>query len=298
MFKSTLILSDFLQIPMGFEWYEGAYWPYHISEWLVPNRCQTLANSTDFRELSTSECTLRHDILSSLLGRICSRNISPAEVEEKLGISHCNIIHDPFETSPRVIQDLNDCASSCYSSNLLPEVAHIHHSKTLNIGVHFRLGDIHLDGEHAFCDLKPIGPIVRVLDSSSTLDVRSISFRDVVEFLSNIDAEGCQIRLKLYAMGVEEVNGLPFPYELVSTGDDRRDFLDYVSNDIMIQGHSSFSVLAAFATGKQKVVVTSSTQSAKYAQHFNSVVSVLHPSDKFTINCPFLSVGSNFAHDS
>lgn len=297
MVKSTLILSDFLQIPIGFEWYEGGYWPYHISDWLVKNHCQTLANRTDFLRLSEgTSCTLRHDLLSGLLDRICSRDISVFELEGILGISDCSVIYDP--SSPGFIENYNDCASSWFGSNILPEAPQTASSNILRIGVHFRAGDVHLDGEHAYSDLKVIGNIVRVLDATSTLDPRSILFREAVQFLSNMDAKGCEIKLKVYAMGVEEVVGLPFPYELVNTGSDRRDFLDYVSNDVMIQGISSFSALAAFATGKHKVIVTNQKAHPKYAQRAGAIIDVLQPTDAFKIVCPHTSVGFNFAYDN
>ena len=65
----------------------------------------------------------------------------------------------------------------------------------------------------------------------------------------------------------------------------------------MIQGFSSFSVLAAFATGKRKVVVTDKSWSEKYLQHFKPVVDLVLPTEKFRIKCPLESIGSNFAAD-
>ena len=296
MIKSTVILSDFLQIPIGFEWYDDGLFPYHISDWIVPNHCQGVANRTDFLNLS-AHCTLRHDILSSMMNRICTRSISKKQVEKMLGISSCQVIHDLLDTVPRVIETWNDCASSWYRSNILPHAPKILSSHTLKIGVHFRMGDVH-DGVYARTDNGHIiGPIVRVLDSASTLDSRSISFTDVVSFLKNIVAEGCHVKLSIYALGVEKVVGLPFPYELVNTGNDRRDFLDYVSNDVMIQGVSSFSALAAFATGKHKVVVTDKKGHPKYFQAFQKTVDVLHPTDALKVKCPIMSVGSNFARN-
>jgi hypothetical protein len=285
--KPTIILSDFLQVPLGFEWSDApSDHPYNITDWTVPNCCQDVVGGKTLSELAYDQgCALKHDVLLHLLPGICSDQLSRQEVEETLGISDCQIVFDA-PGSDTSIESLNDCAASWYSSNLLPGPLKRANSTDLLVGIHFRTGD-HYDGLHAFSDDNQIiGPTVKVLDSSSTLDVRSIPFNDVVRFLTNMETHGCDIKVRVYAAAVEKVVGLPFPYELIDSGNDQMDMFDFASNDVLIQGVSSFAVLGTFLTSSSKIVVTDRPHHPKFDQSFKSWVDIRHVSDKMILQCP------------
>jgi hypothetical protein len=231
-------------------------------------------------------CRLNSSHVEDILPQICDKLMPSFRVLEMLSVSHCtDIVH---EVESELHADFNDCMLPFFQKNLLPFQPTYSQSKNLHIGIHLRWGDLGQVG-------------ITELSRNSTLNKRSIPIRMAIQALENIHTVGCgNHEVKIYVKTVytiEKVKVDGLPYRIVDTGDDVSDLVDYMSNDVLIQGESYYPVLAAFAIGN-KIIRTDKASLPMYDQRFLQVNQVFGVNEKIRISCPFQSYGRNLATDA
>lgn len=222
-----------------------------------------------------ANCTVDNATIEELLPSICNQILSADAILATLNVSNCHSIFQKVERE--LHEDLNDCMSPVYQY-LLPSQPSVSMSKHLRIGIHIRWGDL------ARTNMTKI-------PRNLTLDGRSVSIQGAIKALSNIQPVGCLAHdIRIYMKGAVKIDGLP--YRMIDSGDDWKDLLDYMSNDILIQGVSSYPVLGAFAV-TNKVIITEGISNSKYNQRFLHQNKLLTTKEKVLIECPFKSHGRN-----
>lgn len=223
-----------------------------------------------------TNCTVNNAKVEEMLPSICNEMLSPKSILATLNVSNCQSI---FQTVMREThENLNDCMGPIYQ-DLLPSQPSVSISNQLRIGIHIRWGDVKQAN---------ITKIPRNLH----LNTRSVSIEGAIQALSNIQSIGCLAHdIRIYMKDAVEIDGLP--YRMIDSGDDWKDLLDYMSNDILVQGTSSYPVLGAFAVSN-KVIITEHISHAKYNQRFFHQNKILTTKERVLIECPFKSHGWNF----
>lgn len=223
-------------------------------------------------------CYVNSSHLDDMLPSICHQLMTSIQILQMLSLSHCSdIVH---EVDREMHEDFNDCMTPFYQRHLLPFQPTYSWSSNLRIGIHLRWGDLQIQN-------------ITQLSRNFTLDRRSIPIEMAIQALKNINAVGCgDHEVKIYMKDAIIVHDLP--YSIVDTGNDFNDLIDYMSNDVLIQGTSSYSVLAAFAISN-KIIRSNVPSHAKYNQRFLQANKIFGVKETVRISCPFQSYGRNLA---
>lgn len=236
---------------------------------------------------SQKRCQIPNRQLMALLTRICRQQLDKAEIMEILGLDGCSTIQHIVEMG-EILEHYNDCLAPWYHDAIRRSRAwsdaYDKPDDCVRIGIHLRWGDV----------AQQQGKIQR----NTSLDIRSISIQDVNKAYSHIHFIGCPCqKIKVY---IENNPGFvpdTFVFEdfdVVDSGDDLRDLIDLAQNDILIQGASSFAVLAAFSTSNKKVISNALAPhgvfgaphgNRKYNQWFRIVNQLYSPEEEVVHTC-------------
>jgi hypothetical protein len=206
-------------------------------------------------------CSVNHTALIALLPSICHGILRGTTLIDALGnLEQCNTIYHVVDQS-EIFEDMNDCIGPWYKQSLdLLSPTRTNATRVggvARIGIHVRWGDLASAAE---------------LSRNSTLDYRSPSIRQINEAFSRIIFSGCNhVHVKLYIERHPPVAPGTFvfsDYSIVDSGDALNDLRDYASNDILIQGISSWAVFGAFGSPADAIVITD-TENVKYRQIYN-----------------------------
>ena len=229
----------------------------------------------DPRPLSQNRCRVSQQQLESLLPTICSGNLGKAQLIEILGLKDCATVYHTVNED-HIWENYNDCVAPWYydavrRSPAWPTVD-AKEDECVRIGIHLRWGDTATRNAKLGVDTR--------------LNIRSISIRDVNKAYKNIHFIGCPCqKIKVYVKnnpGFEPGSFVFNEYEVVDSGDDMYDLIDYARNDILIQGGSTFPVLASFSTLGKKVITSVLHEGhghTKYEQRFSIVNKLFSPPD-------------------
>lgn len=275
-FKTSAILAHYAKLNLDLVGIDGksSEHNYGYLEVLPKLQCERPLRQMDQFDPT---CIVDNQRLEQLIPSICRSTLLPERILDALHLSHCqDIFHN---ITDELHQDLNDCMSGFYRDALSIEPTYSR-STELKIGIHLRWGD------KKNSDLS-------VLSQDHPLDWRSISPQMAILALQNIETIGCgSHQVKIYMKDGIAIQGLPYP--IIDSGNDIDDLIDYMSNDVLIQGCSSYPILATFAVGN-KIVRTSTPLHKKYNQDNSKTNQIFGVHEKIVISCPFQSYGRNLA---
>lgn len=222
----------------------------------------------------TDGCTINDTRLAQLLPSICAGAYTDSQLMEAMGIQGCESVqhHSTWERR----EDFNDCVSPWYRRMMEPHISSTPPGACVRIGVHIRWGDLASSKDKIRNDTK--------LDT-----LRNIPLAAINTALQNIETVKCQCReVYVYAKafpGFETDVFAADEYTLVDTGNDLQDLVHYMGNDILIQGTSSYAVLAAFAS-RDKLIITDDPSHPKYSQRFILVNRMFKHGEHISYVCP------------
>lgn len=268
--KSSIILAEVLGAELHIRNMPYSEHGYSLQRFFRPNDCP-----------SANSCNVDPFLLESILPSICAATLQRESVIDYLKLSGCMTLR--HVVLREVHENFNDCVAPWYSRNVRPvleagtALAETRlASKCLRIGVHIRFGDLGTQNGR--------------VEESTVFNFRSVQLHEINTALQQIEmGPGCVCRnISIYiknGMGIAAHAIDSSNYTIVDSGDDFADLVHFMQNDVLVQGVSSFPVLAAFLSGTKKVVMTNLPDHPKYSQLYRLATNVQHFSQKLVFDC-------------
>jgi hypothetical protein len=223
------------------------------------------------RVADSGACTVDHSKLLATVSGICNGVIAGDSALHLLDIPQdCSTIY--HHVNSERFEDLNDCISDWYRNAL-----HIRRAtkpkREVRVGIHLRWGDVAAS---------------RNLSMATKIDYRSPSINQINTAYSQITFVECDVvRIFLYIEKHPHVIPGTFlfrDFEIIDSGDPIADLQHYASNDILIQGKSSWAVFGAFGAERNTIVITDPDY-VKYKQRHRHVLHTYRYGDRVMYKC-------------
>ncbi|KNC76373.1 hypothetical protein SARC_11123 [Sphaeroforma arctica JP610] len=215
--------------------------------------------------LSEASCLVNHTLLMQLLPSICSNTILPSTVIRLLSLESCSTIYHNV-TVKETLENYNDCVGVNYNHFVSLMRQSSTQTKVIeptpavaSVGMHFRWGDVR-------------NKETKILDSATPVNKRGISVRSINQIWHNIEFVNCGgVEVKLYMQAHIPIKKGTFHFNYtVVDGNDWADLIDYQTNDIFIQGKSSWGIMGAFVNTGKVVSRHPQTQSTQTQSNMSS----------------------------